>query len=109
MASANLVLKQTLNVTCMKNDTFKLDMDWTDSSSNPIDLTAYTFKSQVKTSSVASTAILTFNDSDFTKDASGNLLMEKSAADMDLGQPQMEPEIDGSATEAPEMPKGGEI
>ena len=49
MASANLVLKQTLNVTCMKNDTFKLDMDWVDSSSNPIDLTAYTFKSQVKT------------------------------------------------------------
>ena len=27
----------------------------------------------------------------------------------DLGQPQMEPEIDGSATEAPEIPKGGEI
>jgi len=27
----------------------------------------------------------------------------------DLGAPVMEPEIDGSATEAPEMPKGGEI
>ena len=26
-----------------------------------------------------------------------------------LGAPVMEPEIDGSATEAPEMPKGGEI
>ena len=32
-----------------------------------------------------------------------------SATGMDLGKPQMEPEIDGSATEAPEMPKGGEI
>ena len=32
-----------------------------------------------------------------------------TGADMDLGQPQMEPEIDGSATEAPEIPKGGEI
>ena len=31
------------------------------------------------------------------------------AASMDLGKPQMEPEIDGSATEAPELPKGGEI
>tara|TARA_A200000159_G_C7298401_1_gene328947 strand:- start:929 stop:1366 length:438 start_codon:yes stop_codon:yes gene_type:complete len=31
------------------------------------------------------------------------------AATMDLGKPQMEPEIDGSATEAPELPKGGEI
>ena len=84
MASTNLVLKVTLNVTCMKNDTFKLDMDWTDSNDNPIDLTAYTFKSQVKTSTTASTAVLTFDDSDFTKDASGNLLMEKAAVDMDL-------------------------
>jgi len=33
----------------------------------------------------------------------------ESAAGMDLGKPQMEPEIDGSATEAPELPKGGEI
>ena len=32
-----------------------------------------------------------------------------STAGMDLGKPQMEPEIDGSATEAPELPKGGEI
>ena len=32
-----------------------------------------------------------------------------TGANMDLGQPQMEPEVDGSATEAPEMPKGGEI
>jgi len=31
------------------------------------------------------------------------------AAAMDLGKPQMEPEVDGSATEAPELPKGGEI
>ena len=32
-----------------------------------------------------------------------------SAAGMDLGQPQMEPEIDASAAEPIEMPKGGEI
>ena len=32
-----------------------------------------------------------------------------SAAGMDLGAPVMEPEVDGSATEAPELPKGGEI
>jgi len=32
-----------------------------------------------------------------------------SSAGMDLGKPQMEPEADGSATEAPELPKGGEI
>ena len=33
----------------------------------------------------------------------------ESTASMDLGKPQMEPEVDGSATEAPELPKGGEI
>jgi len=33
----------------------------------------------------------------------------ESAANMDLGAPVMEPEADGSATEAPELPKGGEI
>jgi hypothetical protein len=32
-----------------------------------------------------------------------------STASMDLGKPQMEPEADGSAAEAPELPKGGEI
>jgi len=32
-----------------------------------------------------------------------------SVAGMDLGKPQMEPEMDGSSTEAPEIPKGGEI
>ncbi len=32
-----------------------------------------------------------------------------STASMDLGKPVMEPELDGSSTEAPELPKGGEI
>ena len=32
-----------------------------------------------------------------------------STASMDLGKPVMEPEVDGSSTEAPELPKGGEI
>ena len=33
----------------------------------------------------------------------------ENGASMDLGKPVMEPEVDGSATEAPELPKGGEI
>jgi hypothetical protein len=41
--------------------------------------------------------------------ATGMPFAPETAADMDLGKPQMEPEADGSATEAPEMPKGGEI
>ena len=33
----------------------------------------------------------------------------ETGASTDLGKPQIEPEVDGSATEAPELPKGGEI
>ena len=84
MADVNLIVKETLNITCMKNDTFNLDMDWRDASDNPIDLTAYTFKAQVKRSKASNDSILTFADSDFTKDASGNLTMTKSSAEMDL-------------------------
>ena len=35
--------------------------------------------------------------------------MDGAAGGGDLGAPIMEPDLDGSATEAPEMPKGGEI
>lgn len=84
MADVNLIVKETLNITCMKNDTFVLDMDWKDAQDNPIDLTAYTFKAQVKRAKGSADSILTFEDSDFTKDASGNLTMTKSAAQMDI-------------------------
>ena len=36
MANVNLVVKEDLDITCMQNDTFKLDMDWVDGDSNPI-------------------------------------------------------------------------
>lgn len=84
MADANLIIKQTLNITCMKNDTFNLDMDWTNSADIAVDLTLYTFKVQVKRNAASTISLLTFDDSDFTKDASGNLTMTKSAADMDI-------------------------
>ncbi len=84
MADVNLIIKQTLNITCMKNDTFSLDMDWTNSASVAVDLTLYTFKVQVKRNAASSIALLTFEDSDFSKDSAGNLTMTKAAADMDI-------------------------
>jgi hypothetical protein len=83
MASVNLVVKEDLDITCMANDTFKLDMDWVDGDSNPIDLTSYEFKADVRKKST-NAIVLTFENSDFTKDASGNLLMVKSAANMNI-------------------------
>jgi len=84
MASVNLVVKEDLDITCMKNDTFKLNMDWVDGDSNPIDLTGYNFKAQVRISETSSNILLTFENSDFTKDALGNLLMQKSASAMNV-------------------------
>jgi hypothetical protein len=84
MSSVNLVLKQTLNITCMKSDTFRLEMQWLDGNGDPIDLTDYTFKSQVKKRTTSNDFVLEFTDSDFTKDALGNLTMYKVAADMDI-------------------------
>jgi hypothetical protein len=83
MASVNLVVREELDITCMQNDTFKLDMDWEDSDDNAIDLTAYSFKCEVRKSK-NKTAVLTFGANDFTKDANGNLLMKKVASDMNI-------------------------
>lgn len=84
MADVNLITKETLNITCMKGDTFQLEMVWRDSASALMDLTAYTFKSEVRRPNTSGAAILTFADTDFAKDASGNLVMSKSATAMDI-------------------------
>lgn len=84
MAKVNLIIKETLDITCMRHDTFKLDMDWTDANDTAIDLTAYTFKAQVRKKSTTGSVLLTFNDADFTKDSSGNLLMKKAGTDMTI-------------------------
>lgn len=84
MADINLIVKEALNITCLRNDTFQLDMIWKNSSDVLIDLTAYTFSAQVKKNKSDSSNILSFEDSDFTKDANGNLSMSKTSAQMDL-------------------------
>ncbi len=84
MASVNLVVKEDLDITCMKNDTFKLNMDWVDGDSNPINLTGYSFKAQVRATETSTNILLTFENSDFTGDALGNLLMQKSASAMNV-------------------------
>lgn len=84
MSSVNLVIKQNLNITCMKNDTFRLEMQWLDSDEAPIDLTGYTFKSQVRKSKTSPDYVLQFEDSDFSKDALGNLTMYKASSLMNV-------------------------
>lgn len=84
MAKVNLDIASTLDITCRRYDTFKLDMDWTDSSDAVIDLTGYTFKAQVRKRSTSASVVLTFDTSDFTKNATGDLVMNKAGADMSI-------------------------
>tara|TARA_R110000803_G_scaffold12418_1_gene35868 strand:- start:4 stop:363 length:360 start_codon:yes stop_codon:yes gene_type:complete len=84
MASVNLVVKEDLDITCMKNDTFKLNMDWVDGDNNPIDLTAYTFKAQVRVSTTSTNIVLSFDNNDFAATAGGSLIMSKEADDMNV-------------------------
>lgn len=48
MASINLDVAQRLDITCRKRDTFKLTLNFTDSSGTAIDLTGYAFKMDVR-------------------------------------------------------------
>lgn len=84
MANVNLDIASALDITCRRYDTFKLDMDWTDSDNDAIDLTAYSFKMQVRKKSTSGTVILTFDDNDFTADANGNLVVSKAGTDMSM-------------------------
>ena len=84
MAKVNLDIASTLDITCRRYDTFKLDMDWKDASDAVIDLTSYTFKAQVRKKSTSGSVILTFETSDFTKNATGDLIMSKAGSLMSL-------------------------
>ena len=85
-----------VDITCRKGDTFKLDLDVTDSSGNALNISGYTFKMEVRTSDTSVGAV---TDSDVilsthaaggnskeilvpTKDANGNLLFKVDDNDM---------------------------
>ena len=85
MASVNLDISSRLDITCRKNDTFSLDLDIKDASGNALDLTSYTFKMEVRTSTddVGSPIISSANIID-TKDSSGNLNLAIEATYMEV-------------------------
>lgn len=58
MANVNLDIAQTLNITCRKNDTFILDLVFSNDDETPIDLTEYVFKMQIRRRKEASTSLL---------------------------------------------------
>lgn len=81
MASVNLDIAQSLDITCRRGDTFKLVMNITDSSNQPVDVTQYSFRMEVK-SSVSGDPVTTFTNADFEKNSNGTLTIKKAATDM---------------------------
>lgn len=66
----NLDTAQRLDITCRKGDSFNLELTFTDDSGTAIDLSAYSFKMDVRESDTASGTIL--NDTNFTYTVSGD-------------------------------------
>lgn len=85
MASVNLDISSRLDITCRKNDTFSLDLDIKDASGNALDLTSYTFKMEVRTSTddEGSPVIASANVT-ATEDDSGNLNLTITATNMNV-------------------------
>lgn len=84
MASVNLDISSRLDITCRKNDTFSLDLDIKDASGNALDLTSYTFKMEVRSSTDSGgTLVISSEPIRFpTADEEGNLTIKIEASDM---------------------------
>ncbi len=87
MASVNLDLASRLDITCRKNDTFKLELTVTDEDGAVIDLSSnYAFEIDVRKRANSSTTVLSFTegDSNFTKTSLGVLTITKAASSMNV-------------------------
>lgn len=87
MANVNLDISQTLNITCRKNDTFFLDLVFSNDDETPIDLTAYTFKMQIRRRREANTSLLDLEGTTSfpTQNANGELRIFSQDIDLRSG------------------------
>ena len=82
-SSVNLDNAKQVNIICRQGDTFSLLLNFFDANNAPMDLTAYTWKMDVKESDNAPTPVL--NDDDFTYSGtiSGTLTISANALTME--------------------------
>jgi hypothetical protein len=82
-SSVNLDNAKQVNIICRQGDTFSLLLNFFDANNAPMDLTAYTWKMDVKESDNAPTPVL--NDDDFTYNGtiSGTLTISANALTME--------------------------
>jgi hypothetical protein len=81
-SSVNLDNAKQVNIICRQGDTFSLLLNFFDANNAPMDLTAYTWKMDVKESDNAPTPVL--NDDDFTYNgtSTGSLTISANAITM---------------------------
>jgi len=87
MASINLDIASRLDITCRKNDSFKIELSITDEDGEAVDLSSnYSFEIDVRKRANSSTTVLSFTegDSNFTKGSDGTLVISKAASDMNV-------------------------
>jgi len=87
MASINLDIASRLDITCRKNDSFKIELSITDEDGEAVDLSSnYSFEIDVRKRANSSTTVLSFTegDSNFTKGSDGTLTISKAASDMNV-------------------------
>lgn len=63
---ANLDISQRVDITCRKGDTFVLTVECTDSNGDAIDLSAYTFKMEVREDDTAASTVIADADTTIT-------------------------------------------
>lgn len=81
MAEINLDNAKRLDITCRRGNTFRLELNITDTSTGlPLDVTGWTFSAKILDSN--DNEVLSFEDENFTKTVEGVLTMTRASAVM---------------------------
>jgi len=78
----NLDNATRVDITCRKGDTFELEFTFTDDSGDPIDLSSYSWKMDVKETDTTSGDIIADSDFEYTGTVGGKLTIEATATTM---------------------------
>tara|TARA_B100000900_G_scaffold382404_1_gene369569 strand:- start:632 stop:1054 length:423 start_codon:yes stop_codon:yes gene_type:complete len=79
MSQVNFDVAQTLDIICVKGDTFSLDLTLKDSSGTAIDITNYVFYTQVFDGSKLLISTTDSKDSGLQRVSDGNIVVTKNA------------------------------
>jgi len=80
--SINLDNSTRVDITCRKGDTFRIEFTFSDDAGDPIDLTGYSWKMDVKETDTSSGDIIADSDFSYSGNTDGELEITASATTM---------------------------